>query len=107
MEKGRKKSKLPQIKRDISCFLSSEEGSINKKDAAKLGMGILTLGLGMTAAMRADPALGACTHISHGSHGSHGSHSSHASHGSHSAHSSHCSHGSHCSHASHGSHSND
>jgi len=102
-----KNKKIPQIKKDISHFLSSEEGSINKKDATKIGMGLLVLGVSMTGIMKADPALGACSHSAHGSHGSHGSHSahaSHASHGSHSAHASHASHNSHASHASHASH---
>jgi len=88
------KGKIPKIKRDISSFLSSEEGSINKKDVAKIGVGLLSLGMGMTALMQADPALGACSRSSHGSHGSHSSHGSHGSHASH------------ASHASHGSHSN-
>ena len=74
-----KESKLPQIKKDIKVFLSSEEGRINKKSVAKIAMTFLALGVGLAGAMKPDPASAACSHASHSSHGSHGSHSSHAS----------------------------
>ena len=80
------KQKLPQIKKEISHFLSNEEGGINKKNAAQIGIGLLALGVGMAEAMKADPALAQCFHTSHASHASHASHSAHASHASHASH---------------------
>jgi len=100
-----KKNKIPQIKKDISAFLTSEEGRINKKSVSKIAMGLMVLGMGLAGVMKPDPTSAACSHASHGSHASHSSHSSHGSHGSHSSHASHASHGSHGSHSSHASHS--
>ena len=71
-----KKIGIPQIKKDIKVFLTSEEGRINKKSIAKTAMGILALGIGLVSLMKPDPASAACSHASHGSHGSHGSHAS-------------------------------
>jgi len=85
------KNKLPQIKKDIKDFLTSEEGRINKKDIVKISMKVLALGIGLAGVMKADPSSAACTHASHGSHASHASHASHGSHASHASHASHSS----------------
>jgi len=91
------KNKIPQIKKDIRAFLTSEEGRINKKSVAKIAVTFLALGMGLAGVMKADPTSAACSHASHASYASHGSHSSHGSHASHGSHSSHGSHGSHSS----------
>jgi len=86
-----KKKKLPQIKKNITAFLSSEEGKISKKDAVKIGIGLAMAGIMLGFAGGAEAAHtnyfhnsgGQGSHVSHGSHGSHSSHSSHSSHGSH------------------------
>ncbi|MFH1388012.1 MAG: hypothetical protein ABIG88_01775, partial [Patescibacteria group bacterium] len=64
-----KKIKIPQIKKDIKAFLTSEEGRINKKSVAKIALTFVALGVGLAGAMKADPASAACTHASHSSHG--------------------------------------
>lgn len=74
--------KIPKIKKDISDFLTSEEGRVNKKELPKLAMKILALGIGLSGVIKADSAKANCTHVSHGSHGSHASHASHSSHSS-------------------------
>src|SRR3989339_2284773 len=104
LSKNNKKRGFPSLKKDIKAFLTSEEGNINKKNAAKISMGVLAVGIGLAGAMKPDVTEANCFHASHSSHGSHGSHASHASHGSHGSHASHSSHGSHGSHASHASH---
>lgn len=76
--KKNKKIKLPQIKKDIKAFLTSEEGKINKKDAAKIALGILSLGIVLAGAIKADSVSAACSHASHGNHSSHSSHANHA-----------------------------
>lgn len=76
-----KKSKIPQIKKDIKAFLTSEEGRINKKDAAKIAMSLLVLGVALTGTMKPESiSAGTCncctpcpSHCSHSSHSSHGS----------------------------------
>ena len=79
MPVNKKKKVFPRVKKDIRAFLTSEEGSINKKDAAKIAMGVLAVGIGLAGAMKPDISEAACFHGSHSSHGSHGSHGSHAS----------------------------
>ena len=61
------KGKLPKIKKNIAAFLSEEEGKINKKDIAKLGMGILALGVGLAGLMEPDSAE-ACWDLPGGGH---------------------------------------
>lgn len=60
-----KKDLLPEIKKDISKFLTSEEGSINKKDAAKIAMTVLSLGVGLATLMKAQSAEASCSHASY------------------------------------------
>jgi len=82
MKKMRRK--LPAIKKDLSFFLSSEEAKITKKNAFKIGMGLLTILVisqilsseaeGHSSSL-SNPA-GRGQHVSHSSHGSHGSHGS-------------------------------
>jgi len=92
----KKTPKLPEIKKDISSFLTSEDGKIVKKGIVTGAMALLAIGI------TAEMAYG------HGSHGSHGQqlnnylHNSGAT-GRHYSHYSHASHGSHNSHGSHGS----
>ena len=74
--------KIPQAKKDIKNFLTSEEGRINKKELPKIAMRILALGIGLAGLIKADSTKAGCTHASHGSHGSHASHASHSSHSS-------------------------
>lgn len=95
--------KFPQIKKDLKMFLSSEEAKITKKDAFRLGSGImLTLSMATLFPKKAlavedysttesviDNSGETGRHISHGSHASHASHGSHGSHGSHASHGSH------------------
>jgi len=115
----RRKTFLPQVKKDIKHFLFSEEGKVTEQNIARIGMGLTMLGimLNATEAFSAhnssfvnDPAISRGKHASHNSHAahtnhsSHGSHSNHSSHGSHGSHSNHSSHGSHGSHGNHGSH---
>lgn len=91
-----KKSKIPEIKKEITSFLSSEDGKIVKRGIVTGAMALLAIGI--TAEM-------AYGHYSHGSHGNvqnnylhnsgnRGRHYSHYSHSSHSSHNSHGSHGS-------------
>jgi len=61
------KDLIPKIKKDVSVFLSSEEGKINKKDVAKISMAVLSLGIGIAGAMKANPTIAACKHVSHAS----------------------------------------
>lgn len=42
---NRKKKKMPSIKKDIKKFLLSEEGKIDKKIIAKLGLSLAALGM--------------------------------------------------------------
>jgi len=100
--------KISKTKKNISLFLSSEEGKMINSDIVKLGVSLGVLGAGMNAdvSMAANAAghtnsWSATSHSSHANHASHASHGSHGSHGSHSSHSSHSSHGSHGSHGSH------
>ncbi|OGF27112.1 hypothetical protein A2303_03375 [Candidatus Falkowbacteria bacterium RIFOXYB2_FULL_47_14] len=71
-----KKNKFPRLKKDIKAFLTDEEGSINKKDIAKIALSVLAVGIGLAGAMKPDVTNANCTHGSHGSHSSHSSHSS-------------------------------
>lgn len=73
---------FPSIKKDVQDFLTSEEGSINKKDVAQIAMKVLALGIGLAGAMKPDQGEAVCSHASHASHGSHSSHASHSSHSS-------------------------
>ncbi|MCD4694440.1 hypothetical protein K8R62_03735 [bacterium] len=76
------KNNLPKIKKDISRFLNSEEGRVNKKDIPKIAMRIVALGIGLAGLINPSSGNAASTHASHGSHSSHASHASHASHSS-------------------------
>ncbi|MFC1474751.1 hypothetical protein ACFLQK_01790 [bacterium] len=91
-----KKAKLPEIKKEIKSFLTSEDGKVVKRGIVTGAM--VLLAIGVTAEMA----------YGHGSHGNHaqwmnnylhnssnrGRHYSHYSHGSHASHNSHGSHGS-------------
>ena len=83
-DKGKtKKAKLlPQLKKDASVFLSSEEGKITKENVIKTAAALGIIGAALLKAAPAPAAHGnylhnsggAASHTSHGSHGSHGSH---------------------------------
>jgi hypothetical protein len=45
--------------KNVKTFLRSEKGKISKRSAAKLGMGVLAAGLGLSGLMKASGA-GAC-----------------------------------------------
>jgi len=46
--------KLPQIKKNIKAFLSSEEGKISQKNVSKMGLGLAVLGLMVGRTVLAD-----------------------------------------------------
>ena len=79
-----KKEKIPQIKKDIKAFLTSEEGRINQKDIARIGLGVLVIGLGLAGIAKPSSTMaGTCnccapcpTHCSHSAHSAHSAHSS-------------------------------
>lgn len=79
----KKTQKLPQLKKQLRDFLTSEEGKITKKDILKIGLSLIALSLMLpsegaaqhTSGLRNDASQG--RHVSHSSHGSHGSHGSH------------------------------
>ena len=79
--------KFPEIKKDLKMFLSSEEAKMTKKNAFRLGAGImLTLGVAKQVLAQHGSAIDNTAahrgrHVSHSSHGSHASHGSHGSHG--------------------------
>lgn len=56
------KTARPQIKKDIKTFLTSTDGKVNKKDIARIAMGILALGAGAANLGKADPTSAACAH---------------------------------------------
>ena len=57
------KKQLPQFKKDIKTFLTSEDGKITKKDIAKIAMGILVVGLSVKGlAHPTDHADASCAH---------------------------------------------
>jgi hypothetical protein len=69
------KKVIPKIKKDISSFLSSEEGKIVEKDVIKLGIALIAVAGVLGGLMTAkDVNAQQCYHGSHGSHNSHGSH---------------------------------
>jgi hypothetical protein len=123
MKQKKKNNKiyLPEVKKDLKAFLTSEEGRINKKNLVKIGTILFVasklLQQGITQGAEAPEfknipdvthqakKIAFSSHVSHASHASHASHSSHSSHTSHASHASHSSHSSHTSHASHASHS--
>ena len=56
----KKITKLPQVKRDIKDFLTSEEGKINKKTAARIAIGVLTIGIAAESLGKSSPADASC-----------------------------------------------
>ena len=91
MKKNKKQKKLiPQLKKDLSDFCVKEEGKIEKKMLAKLGIALAMLAVSFEQTSYADHAnydlhsnvfrtsgrgyheSGITNHGSHGSHGSHG-----------------------------------
>jgi len=87
--------KIPQIKKDIKVFLTSEEAKITKKNALKMGLGIsAALFILQSIESMASHDAHASTHVVEnvnsgsparltGRHVAHNVHSSHGSHGSH------------------------
>ncbi len=59
MKKKIKNKKRSKGKKNVKTFLRSEKGKINKRAAAKMGMGILAAGMGLSGLMKANSA-GAC-----------------------------------------------
>ena len=55
-----KNKKTSRGKKNVKTFLRSEKGKINKRAAAKLGMGILAAGMGLSGLMKANSADAAC-----------------------------------------------
>ena len=51
-----KKRPASKSKKNIRTFLRSEKGKISKRSAAKLGMGILAAGMGLSGLMKAGGA---------------------------------------------------
>jgi len=62
-----KKTKIPQIKKDLWSFLNNEEGKIIKKNALKVGISVAILGL---IADRAAAQHNNCWQQNHSSHSS-------------------------------------
>lgn len=84
-EEKDKLSALPQIKKDIETFLSSEEGKITKKGIVRGAVTAAMLGLATDAlAGHTNHASSAQSRLHNSANlGRHLSHSVHASHGSH------------------------
>ena len=70
MDNKKNKNKLPQIKKDIKQFLTSEDGKMNKKDITKIAMSVLSLGIGLSGIAKPDDANAGCAHGNHASHSS-------------------------------------
>ncbi len=76
--------KIPQIKKDLKVFLTSEEARITKKNALEIGLSIMTAFFVLQAMNSASAGTSTNSwlrqpnkrgeHFSHTSHGSHGSH---------------------------------
>ena len=87
-DKNKKKdnNKLPQIKRDVSKLLNSEEARMSLKNILAASIAIVTLGYSAQEVVAAhtshSSSTGTILHNSGGT-GKHSSHSSHGSHGSH------------------------
>jgi len=65
MPKNKKLGKsLPKVKKEINDFLLSEEGKINKRNIAKIGISLAVLGLML------EPQSASASHTSHNSHNS-------------------------------------
>lgn len=61
-----KKNKFPKIKKSVKDFLTNEDGKLSKKDIAKIAMGILVTGLGVSGLSDGtDHADAACSHGNH------------------------------------------
>lgn len=90
MKKKKGKSKpvaLPEIKKDIAAFLTSEEGKVTKKDIVAGAVTVAMLGIatdalaghsshGSAAQSRLHNSASLGRHLSHSVHSSHGSHNS-------------------------------
>lgn len=88
--KSRSKSKpvaLPEIKKDIAAFLTSEDGKVTKKDIVAGAITVAMLGVatdafaghsshGSANQSRLHNSASLGRHLSHSVHGSHGSHNS-------------------------------
>ncbi|HNX82423.1 MAG TPA: hypothetical protein PKL77_09800 [Candidatus Omnitrophota bacterium] len=85
-----KRGKIPQIKKDIKDFLSSEEGKISKKNIVKIGISTAIVGMMMDpqhAFAQHTDNVGAHTSDWQAANAGHNSHQPHTStHASHSAH---------------------
>lgn len=81
----KRKTKFPQIKKDIKDFLLSEEGKVSKKNIAKIGMSLTVLGLLLqpesaqaqhtSNLFAGNPGANSghsSTHANHSNHGNHG-----------------------------------
>ncbi len=88
-KKNKRKSKnvLPEIKKDISAFLTSEEGKVTKKDIVAGAITVAMLGIatdafaghtnhGSANQSRLHNSASLGRHLSHSVHSSHGSHNS-------------------------------
>lgn len=73
-----KKKKIPSIKKDITSFISSEEGKISKKSIIDLGLGLIALSIivGAISPPKNYDVEAISSHVSHSNHSSHSSHSS-------------------------------
>jgi uncharacterized protein (UPF0216 family) len=63
--KNKKNKKLPQFKKDIKDFLTSEEGKVTRKDITKVALGVLALGIGLAGIMKPEHVNAACGHGSY------------------------------------------
>lgn len=91
MKKKKRKSKspvtLPEIKKDIAAFLTSEEGRVTKKEIVAGAVTVAMLGIatdamaghsshGSSSQSRLHNSVSLGRHLSHAVHSSHGSHNS-------------------------------
>lgn len=65
-----KKCILPCIKKDIKNFLTETDGKVNKKDIAKIAMGVLAVGASVSSLGVADSTNASCATGSYSGHGS-------------------------------------
>ncbi|MFH1691139.1 MAG: hypothetical protein ABIC68_01005 [Candidatus Omnitrophota bacterium] len=103
--KKKKIQHIPTFKKDIKEFLLSEEGKINKKDIAKMGISLAALSLMFKAEVAEAGHSSSIPHSSgNPSHTNAFKFTSSTSRGGHNSDMPHASHSSHASHGSHGSH---
>ena len=83
----KRKKLLPDLKKGVEVFLTSEEGKVVKQDVVKTAVALGIIGTALLKSAHDLPAQphnnylhnsgGTGMHASHASHGSHGSHGSH------------------------------